>query len=151
LDAAVAQGVPVEFVSFWNANGGGSYQFTGGQQPNACNAIAANFGVSAPPIAVTPPVTPPHAASPAGTQLPPVPVPPITTIYDTAGTAWTLPTSGGQIYRNGVAVPSSAGVVALYWTGTQLDQLNNKGVWWTQPLDGSAGVRTTAPAGYVPP
>ncbi len=139
LDAAVAQGVPVEFVSFWNANGGGSYQFTGGQQPNASNAIAANFGVNAPPVA------PPHAASAAGTQLP------LTTIYDTNGTAWTLPTIGGQIYRNGTPVPSSAGVVALYWDGNGLDQLNNKGVWWTQPLDGSAGVQTTAPAGYVPP
>jgi hypothetical protein len=143
--------VKVDFVSIWNANGGGAYCFTcDGSKPLEAAAWAANFGASAPPVVVTPPPVA-HAASPAGTQLPPVPVPPITTIYDTAGTAWTLPTSGGQIFRNGVVVPSSAGVVALFWTGTQLDQLNNKGAWWTQPLDGSAGVSIAAPAGYTAP
>jgi hypothetical protein len=143
LDGAVADGVTVEFVSFWNANGGGTYQFTGGQQPNACAAITANFGVNAPPIPSTPPA---HEASPAGTQVNGT----SGTIYDTQGNAWTI-SSSQQIERNGMAVASSSGVVTLFWTGTTLDQLNTKGDWWTQPLDGSAGVATTAPAGYKPP
>jgi hypothetical protein len=100
---------------------------------------------------VTPPVVT-HAASPAGTFLPPTPA--VTTIYDTAGTAWTLPTVGGQIYRqaagatSATVVASSAKVELLWWTGTELLQLNSSGAWWTQPLDGSAGVPATAPTGY---
>jgi hypothetical protein len=95
----------------------------------------------------------PPAASAAGTFLPPKPS--VAVIYDTAGTAWTLPTKGGQIFRQpagaatAAAVPSSAAVELLWWTGTDLVQLNAQGDWWTQPLDGSGGVSTTAPANYI--
>ena len=148
-----ATSTQIAFVSLWDSNGGCQCAFTPASsagKPLEAAAWAANFGGSAPPLK-PPVVTPPpviHAASAAGTQLPPVPVPPIATIYDTSGNAWTI-TAGKQIARNGVVVPSSSGVVALYWTGTQLDQLNTYGKWWTQPLDGSAGVSIAAPAGYV--
>jgi hypothetical protein len=103
-----------------------------------------------------PPTPPPaaHAPSTAGTYLPPAPA--VAVIYDTAGTAWTLPAKlPGQIYRQAAGaatasvVPSSANVEKLWWTGTELLQLNSAGQWWTQPLDGSAGTSTTAPSGYT--
>jgi hypothetical protein len=135
---------------FWDGsaleqlNGGGDWwtQPLDGSGGTALTAAPAGYKAPAPAPAPVAPVT-----SPAGTQLPPVP---ITTIYDTAGVAWTLPTVGGQIKRNGTVVASSADVVALFWDGKALSQLNAAGAWWTQPLDGSAGTKlTAAPAGYV--
>jgi hypothetical protein len=96
----------------------------------------------------TPTPTPPPTRGPsaAGTQVPP---PAITTIYDTAGNAWTI-NANKQIELNGAVVASSANVVTLFWDGKALSQLNTSGAWWTQPLTGAAGTElTAAPAGYV--
>ena len=88
-----------------------------------------------------------HVASAAHTQVNGT----TGTIYDTSGNAWTI-NSSQQIADNGTAVPSSAEVVTLFWTGTALDQLNTSGDWWTQPLGGAAGTElTSAPAGYTTP
>jgi hypothetical protein len=149
LDAGVAEGVPCEFVSIWDNNNGGAYQFTSGQQPNGAKAWAEAFSTSAPGIAGTaPPVVtpPPHAASPANTQVNGT----SGTIYDGQGGLWTI-TSGQQIANNGTVEKTSANVVTLFWTGTALDQLNSGGQWWSQPLSGGGGVSITAPAGYKPP
>ena len=88
----------------------------------------------------------PHATSAANTDITGT----SGTLYDTSGIPWTI-NSSQQIVRGDAIVPSSAQVVTLYWTGSAFDQLNSSGSWYTQPLDGSAGVATTAPAGYSAP
>jgi hypothetical protein len=126
----------VAFVSIWDSNGGGEYAFTPvatAGKPKEAAAWAQYFGAAAQPQVA-------HAPSAAGTQVNGAGG----TIYDDEGNAWNI-TSAAQIARNGVVVSSSAGVVTLFWTGTQLDQLNSAGVWWTQPLDGSAGVELIMP------
>jgi hypothetical protein len=136
-------GVTVDFVSIWDSDGGGTYAFSnsGDDKPEEAAAWAKYFG------AQTSVMPMPHAASPADTQVNGT----AGAIYDTSGNAWTI-NSGQQIEENGTVVASSAQVVTLFWTGTALDQLNSKGVWWTQPLDGSAGTElSAAPAGYAPP
>ena len=150
LDAAVASGVTIAFVSPWNNNSPKPYQFTGGQQPLACAAIKSLFGVGAPavkpvapPAVVVPPLAALHAASSVGTQLPAWPA-----IYDKHGTAWAI-TSNKQIKRNGVVVAESAEVVALVLAAAGLVQLNTGGEWWTQPAAGGPGVITTKPPGYT--
>jgi hypothetical protein len=70
--------------------------------------------------------------------------------YDTNGVLWAI-NSGEQITMNGTVVSSSADVVTLYWTGTAIYQLNSTGSWYTQPLNGTAGVPTTQPSGYTLP
>jgi hypothetical protein len=154
LDGAIAAGVPVDHLSVWDSDADVSDKFTDGSKPNEAAAWVAFFGANAPAVpAATPatPATPAHAASPPGAQIG------VHTLYDTNGTAWTLPTIGGQIYRQAAgastatAVPSSANVVWLLWDGKGLSQLNSKGQWWTQPLDGSAGVSISVPAGYAGP
>ena len=88
----------------------------------------------------------PHAASAANTDITGT----SGTLYDTSGLPWTI-NGSQQIVRGDAIVPSSAQVVTLYWTGSAFDQMNSSGSWYTQPLDGSAGVATTAPAGYSAP
>jgi hypothetical protein len=90
--------------------------------------------------------TAPHAASPANTQVNGT----TGTIYDTTGDSFTI-NSSKQIVENGTAISSSANVVTLFWTGSVLDQLNSSGSWYTQPTNGTAGVATTTPTGYVVP
>ena len=139
-----------EVVTGW-WNEGALYQENSGlkwyDQPLSNTSATPLTGT--PPGYTAPTTTTKHAASPAGTTLPAQP------IYDTAGTAWTLPTVPGQIYRQAVgaatatAVASSKDVVRLWWDGTNLSQLNSEGQWWPQPLDGSAGqAAISAPAGY---
>lgn len=146
IDAEVEKGMTCFFVSIWD---NGLWAFTpaaSAGKPNEAAAWAANFGINAPAApAVTPPA-PTFTVSPAGTQVNGT----SGSITDTSGNVWTI-TSGAQIAQNGTVIASSSGVVSLFWTGTALDQLNNLGAWWTQPLTGGAGVATTAPAGYVPP
>jgi hypothetical protein len=99
-------------------------------------------------IATTTPTgyTAPHAASPANTQINGT----TGTIYDTTGDSFTI-NSSKQIVEDGTVISSSANVVTLFWTGSVLDQLNTLGAWYTQPTDGTTGVATTAPTGYVAP
>jgi hypothetical protein len=153
-------GVPVDFVSIWDADGGGSYAFSnpGDDKPLEAAAWAKYFGAqstssttststSTATTTSTSTSSNAHAASPADTQVNGT----SGTIYDTSGNAWTI-NSGAQIEMNGTVVTSSAEVVTLFWTGTTLDQLNTSGDWWTQPLDGSAGTELSGPpAGYVAP
>ena len=108
-----------------------------------------------PPGYEAPVVTPPaptFTVSTAGAQIPAPMPPPIVT---SDGTSWTLPTKGGQIYGQpiGASAPSvvstSLNVEALFLVDpSHLVQLNTKGEWWTQPLNGSAGTLTTQPTGY---
>jgi hypothetical protein len=87
-----------------------------------------------------------HAASAANTQVNGT----SGTIYDTNGNAWTI-NSGQQIEENGTVLSFSANVTTLFWTGTTLYQLTSSGVWYLQPLNGTAGAETTAPTGYTAP
>jgi hypothetical protein len=114
-----ATSTQIAFVSLWDSNGGCQCAFTPASsagKPLEAAAWAANFGGSAP--ALTPAT---FTVSPSNTQINGT----TGSITDTGGNVWTI-TSGQQIARNGVAVPSSAGVVTLFWTGA-------------------------APAGYKPP
>lgn len=146
VDSYVAKGMKFLFISIWDANDGGSYCFSDGSKPNEAAAWAANWGVNAPAAPSVTPSTPVHAASPPDTQINGT----TGEIYDGVGGVWTI-TSGEQLANNGTAEASSANVVTAFWTGSALLQLNSAGEWWTQPLQGGAGVATTAPAGYTPP
>ena len=140
-------GVPVDFVSIWDSNGGGEYEFsnTSDDKPLEAAAWAKYFGnqsTSSPGGGGST-----HAASSADTKVTGT----TGTIYDTSGNAWAI-NSSQQITENGTTVPSSADVTTLFWTGTALDQLNTSGDWWTQPLNGAAGTEmASAPAGYATP
>lgn len=84
--------------------------------------------------------------SPVGTSA----TPGLGQIVDKNGTFWVVK-ADGKIYRTpGGVVTSSGGVKQLVVVdGGLLKQYNGRD-WWTQPLDGSAGVITTAP-GTQPP
>ncbi len=89
IQDAANDGVACEFATIWNINvADGSWQFTGGLQPNVQAAWIANFGVTSPnrtPSGTTPPPppstphpTPPPPPPPPSTPHPTPPPPPST-------------------------------------------------------------------------
>ena len=159
LDAYVAKGLKIEFVSIWS---NGSYDFTTGSKPNEAAAWAAAFGANAPAIASAPPAVP---ATPV--VAPPAPVTPVTppqaaaspagttisngsgAITDTLGQVWTI--KGGQFLIGSAVVSSSWDVTTGWWFGGELYQLNQQGEWYQQPLSNVAGTPLTGtPPGYAP-
>jgi hypothetical protein len=98
------------------------------------------------------PTKSPYIVSPPNTQV----NGPGGSITDSNGTIWQI-SSGEQIEYTplGGALTvekTSANVVTLLWDGTNLNQLNGSGDWWTQPLQGGAGIKLAAPpAGYAKP